>query len=141
MNHANIFQPVIVMIALTFSMALWMLRLRFKAVGEGKLSPEYFKLNQGGKPPQQLIQVTQHFDNLLELPTLFYAVCVIAYVMGSVDAYLLTLAWAFVVMRLLHSAIHTTYNHILHRMLTFLASCAVLGMMWVDIGIQVFTSA
>ena len=140
MHQATIFQPVIVMIVLTFAVALWMLRLRFKAVGTGALTPAYFKLNRGGKAPEHLTLVTHHFDNLLEIPPLFYIACVIAFVLNGVDGYMLGLAWAYVAARLVHCAIHTSYNNVFHRMFAFLASTAVLGVMWAEIGRLVFSA-
>lgn len=139
MNPTTIFQPVVVMIALTFAVALWMLRLRFKAVGAGELTPGYFKTYRGGKVPEHLTLVTHHFDNLLEIPPLFYVACVVLYVLDGVSGYTLALAWTYVAFRLVHCAIHTSYNNVFHRMFAFLASTAVLGMMWVEIGRQAFS--
>ncbi len=140
MNQTMILQPMVVMVALTLGVALWMLRLRFKAVADGQLSPGYFKHNRGGKVPDYLARVTQNFDNLLELPPLFYIACVILYLLHAVDGYTLALAWAYVASRLLHSAIHTTYNQLYHRMSAFLVSCLLLGMLWGELGRQVFTA-
>lgn len=139
MNQATIFQPVITLIALTFAVALWMLYLRFKAVGDKQLSPGYFRIYRGGREPEHLTQVTHHFHNLLELPPLFYMACVVLYALDGVNAYTIALSWIYVAFRILHCAIHTSYNNILHRMFAFLGSTAVLGMMWMHVGVLVFS--
>ena len=39
-------------------------------------------------------------------------------------------AWIYVALRVAHSAIHCTYNRVLHRFAVFATSCAVLLGMW-----------
>ena len=48
----------------------------------------------------------------------------------------LALAWLYVLLRLLHGLVHTTYHNVLHRLTVFLASIAMLGALWVRIGSQ-----
>lgn len=136
MTPEAIFEPMLVMMALTFVTALWMLVLRIQAVRQGRLPAGYFRLNRGGKEPEQLTQVTQHFHNLLEIPPLFYVALLVVYATGQVDATYLSLAWLFVLFRLLHAIVHTTYNNVLHRLTVFLASVAMLGAVWVRIAAQ-----
>ena len=40
------------------------------------------------------------------------------------------LAWAYVALRIVHSAIHLSYNRVVHRLAVFALSNAVLGMLW-----------
>jgi hypothetical protein len=48
-----------------------------------------------------------------------------------VDAVGLGLAWAFVALRIAHSAVHLTYNHVVHRMRVFALSVLVLLTLWI----------
>jgi hypothetical protein len=64
--------------------------------------------------------------NLFELPVLFYALCLALYVTEQVDGVYLGLAWAFVVLRALHSAIQLFYNRVMHRFLAYFAGGLVL---------------
>jgi hypothetical protein len=41
------------------------------------------------------------------------------------------LAWAYVALRVLHSAVHLTYNHVIHRLVLFAASNGMLVVLWV----------
>lgn len=136
MQQALILYPPFALVILTFGIALWMLRLRFRAVRNRELNPKYFRLNRGGKEPEQLAQVTQNYDNLLEMPILFYAVCIASLAAQQVDTVLLSLAWVYVGARLIHSYIHTTYNYLLHRMSVFLFSTACLAAMWIYLAIK-----
>ncbi len=40
------------------------------------------------------------------------------------------LAWAYVALRLVHSAVHLTYNRLFHRLLSFAASNFALMALW-----------
>lgn len=133
MTPDAIFLPLAAMIGLTFAVALWMLALRIGAVRNRQLPARYFLLNRGAKEPERLAQVTQNFHNLLETPPLFYAALLVIYVTGHVDQVYLYLAWTYVVFRVLHTGVHTTSNVLLARLLVFLASVAVLGVLWVRI--------
>ncbi len=110
-----------------------MLFFRVKAVRTGKLSPRYFKLNKGGDVPEHLTAITQNYNNLLELPMLFYVICLAFLIINREIEYFIIYAWVYVVLRYIHSFIHITYNHILHRLFAFTASCIVLISMWIKI--------
>jgi len=42
----------------------------------------------------------------------------------------LALAWSFVALRVLHSAIHCGYNRVMHRFLVYIAGACVLWALW-----------
>ena len=56
------------------------------------------------------------------------------------DMTMVLLAWLFVVLRSIHSFIHTTYNTVIHRFAIFVASSLVLLGMWVRIGWYIIIS-
>jgi hypothetical protein len=72
--------------------------------------------------------------NLLELPMLFYVVCVILYVTAGGSRLAVFVAWSYVALRVVHSLIHLTYNHVLHRLAAFTLSNAALVSLWVIAG-------
>jgi hypothetical protein len=76
--------------------------------------------------------------NLLEAPVLVYVVCLLLYVSATASLHAVYLAWAYVALRLVHSAIHLSYNKVLHRFLVFGASYAVLIALWVLAGAALF---
>ena len=70
--------------------------------------------------------------NLLELPMLFYVVCVLNYIAGpTVSAATLALVWSYVGLRAMHSLIHLTYNDVMHRLAFFVASNLALAALWI----------
>ncbi len=60
-------------------------------------------------------RAADNFRNLFELPVLFYFAIAVAVQTGQGGALVLGLAWAFVALRVVHSAIHCSYNKVMHR--------------------------
>lgn len=121
------------MVLLTFIVMYAMLVMRVKAVRTRKISPRYFKLNRGADIPDKVLAISQNYTNLFELPILFYVVCVFAIMLEQSMDYFVIHAWAFVLLRYIHTLIHTTYNHILHRLYAFALSGFILLSMWVKV--------
>ena len=94
MQTTWILYPLFAMALLTLVVALRMLLLRISAVRNGSLNLSYFRTNEGAKAPAALTQTTQHFDNLFEMPVLFYAIVIILYITASASPLLLVLAWS-----------------------------------------------
>ena len=130
MNQHLILFPVFALAALTFGIGILLARLRFAAVKRGDLDPRYFAINQGGEIPEYLAKVNNNYNNLLELPILFYIITVLLYVTDRVELTQLILAWIFVASRYAHSYIHTTYNNVRHRLRSFLLGVVALIVMW-----------
>ncbi len=129
MRAVAILYPAFVLAFLTFGVGLWLLRCRIRAVRDG-LTPAYFKLNHGARLPDYLVQATQHYDNLFELPVLFYVVVVFAYITQAASLPLVVLAWAYVAVRAGHAYIHLGSNQLRLRRNVFLLGFGVLLLMW-----------
>lgn len=123
--------PLFMMALLTFLVSPLLLKTRFRSVRNGMVQIEYYEVFQGGTPPDDVLQTTRHWSNLYEAPVLFYVVCLLILAVGIQSPVLGALAWVYVVLRILHSFVHLTYNRVLHRMLLFLASQGVLIIMWI----------
>lgn len=130
MNQHLILFPVCALAALTFGIGIWLAWLRIAAVKRGDLSLRYFAINRGGEVPEYLAKVNNNYNNLLELPILFYVVTILLYVTHKVELAQVTLAWIFVATRYAHSYIHTTYNNIRHRLRMFMLGVVALITMW-----------
>jgi hypothetical protein len=124
------------MIFLTLIVAIRMLLLRIKAVRQGNINPAYFLLNKGAKLPDNLVKATQHYENLFEMPILFYVIVLALLALQRVDAVFILLAWGYLITRVAHAYIHTTYNHLRHRRNVFLFSCLILFAMWTTLFIK-----
>ena len=67
------------------------------------------------------------------LPMLFFVACLTYLVIGCVNEFALALAWIYVALRVVHSAIHVTYNRVRHRLIAFALSNVVLVMFWTNL--------
>lgn len=137
--NLSIVQPLLVQAGLTFFLLFWMGKERYQAVRDGTVVR-----NEPGVRPTWLGRagtISNAFHNQLEMPMLFFVVAILAILTGSADYPMTALAWVYVILRIVHAAIHTTYNKIPHRFLVYILSNLVLLAMWVKLAIHVFTAA
>ena len=100
------------------------------AGARGQVKAEDFRFGESPAVPPNALIPNRNYMNLLELPTLFYPACLMFYVTQRVDLAILVTSWAYVALRALHSAVHLTYNNVLHRLTVFALSNGALGVLW-----------
>ena len=71
-----------------------------------------FKYGESATVPGYVCIPNRNYMNLLEVPVLFYVACLLLYVTDGTSTALVALAWAYVALRVLHSLIHLSYNHV-----------------------------
>lgn len=135
-NPASILVPMLAVVLLTFVGFLRMGAARNAAV-KGGHDPAYYKAHLGTPEPEATVAAVRHYSNLFELPTLFYAACLTAFVLPAVSGWTLVFAWAYVVMRSVQSAIHMSYNNPTHRGGAFVVGVLCMLALWVNIGLAV----
>jgi hypothetical protein len=128
-----IFYPVVALVLWTFAVFLLVPRARFRAARAKQVRVADFAFGESENVPGEARLPNRNFMNLLEMPVLFYVACLVVYVIGKVDAWSLGLAWLYVALRIAHSVIHVTYNHVIHRMRAFALSFLVLIALWIRI--------
>jgi hypothetical protein len=122
---------MVALAGLTFAVLLVIPFVRIRAVRRGLLTPEDFKLGESARVPEDVSLPNRNYMNLLELPTLFYAVCLALFALGRVECADLAIAWSYVGLRVAHSLVHLTYNHVVHRLIVFATGNVVLSVLWV----------
>ena len=132
--------PAFALVALTFAVVIRLARLRFAAVRAGRVEARFYKAFRGDDEPEEAAVTARNLNNLHEMPTLFYAGVAIAFAAGHTGALLVTLAWAYVALRYLHSAIHLTTNRVRWRFRAFAMSWLVLVAFWAALGVQLATA-
>lgn len=132
MHNALIFQPFFALIALTLAIWITMYVKRTSYILAQKVS-----LRTVDTPtkmdrivPAEVNLPAFALRNLLELPVLFYVLCLYLYGTDSVDQFYLVSAWLFVVGRVIHAVIYCTTNRVMHRFRAYFISSLVL---WVVI--------
>jgi hypothetical protein len=135
----SIVWPAFALVALTLAVVFRLARQRFAAARSGRVDPPYYKVFKGEGEPADVAATARNLSNLYEMPTLFYAGIAIAFAAGRSGTLLVTLAWAYVALRYVHSAIHLTTNKVLWRFRAFAASMFVLLAFWGALGWQLAT--
>ena len=130
MSHSPIFLPMGVLAFWTFAVLLLIPFQRFRAAFAGRVNADDFKFGESGNVPGEVSIPNRAMMNLLELPVLFYVVCLMFYVSNGVDATVMELAWAYVGFRLAQTLIHLTYNNVFHRLTVFGVGNFVLISLW-----------
>ena len=135
--NAEIFIPMYYMVLLTASVFLLSTLIRFKnvLVDKSHTGSELMKIPLPASAAQITKQADRNLINLFEFPILFYAICVVLYVTGKVDAYFVLLAYWFVGLRVAHSLYHIFINGFIGdmplRALLWLPSWLIVIWMWV----------
>ncbi|MDP3738719.1 MAG: MAPEG family protein [Hyphomonadaceae bacterium] len=131
MEQALIFQPMGALVALTFLVLCNVPLRRFRAVGSKTVTRDDFKFGESARVPGDVAIPNRNLMNLLELPILFYVLCLALFVSDRVTELQLWLAWIYVALRATHSLVHLTFNHVVVRLLLFGLSNFVLMAMWI----------
>jgi len=130
MPQELIFAPMGAMALLTFVVLGFIPARRFRAAAAGRVKADDFRFGESPAVPGDVSIPNRNYMNLLELPTLFYVAGLMYYVAGRLDQAALVVAWTYVGLRAIHSAIHLTYNNVFHRLTAFALSNVVLMAFW-----------
>lgn len=87
------------------------------------------------------VQAMDNFNNLLQVPVLFYVLCLAVAQSGSGGELFLAGAWAYVLLRVLHSAIQITHNRVPHRFYVWLTSNLILIALWIGFAVDVLRAS
>ena len=131
MQQDLIFLPMAALALLTFLVMGFIPQRRFRAVAKGLVAADDFALGESARVPPDVSIPNRNYMNLLELPVLFYVGALMYYVADRVDQTALIVAWVYVALRAIHSAIHLTSNNIRQRLTTFGISNLVLMAFWI----------
>jgi hypothetical protein len=127
MEAHTILQPVIALGLWSGVMMIWMYVTRIPAIAGADI-PEGDMGHPVGMSylPSHVRRIADNYNHLFEQPTLFYATCLVIAVAGHVDATAVYAAWAFVILRVVHSLIQSTVNVVVLRFGTFMLSWVAL---------------
>jgi len=122
---------------LTFVVWVYMYGRRLTFIFSSGLDPKQMTpLELARLSPPQVSTPSDNLKNLFELPTVFYAVVLYIYVTHQVDAVFVGAAWGFFLFRVLHSAVHCTFNFIPLRFVLYVISAGALWFMVIRAGIS-----
>lgn len=130
-NHVQLIAACLAMVLLAFAVGVALLVTRVREMRRKGIQPQDIADSAKMASRFENVRVSDNFRNLFEVPVLFLALAAIALATGYVPNWLVTCAWIFVILRVVHSLIHCTYNKVYHRLIVFLAGFALLAGMWI----------
>ena len=128
-THA-ILLPAVAMVALTIAVWVRMYMARVAEMKRERIHPQSVATSPQMAARLSDTRAADNFRNLFELPVLFYLALMVLAITGYVTTTALVLAWLFVALRVLHSAIQCTYNRVYHRFYVYLGGSLVLWALW-----------
>ena len=129
-----ILQPILFMGMLSLVMMLLMYITRIPAArvleAEGvDLQKLSHPAQLSGVFPSTVERFADNYNHLWEQPTLFYAMVLVVWAQGHTDAVHLAAAWTYCGLRLVHSIVQVTINHVWVRFSLFFMSWIALAVM------------
>lgn len=130
-NTLTLLCAALALVLLTFAVGVRLLYCRVREMRAKRIHPQLASTSVQMSARLEDVRAADNFRNLFEVPMLFYALVGTAIAVGPVPGWLVYGAWLFVVLRYIHSAIHCTYNRVMHRLAAFLVSFMVIVVLWV----------
>lgn len=144
MDHMipEILAPVIALAGWTMVVWLWMYATRIPAMRDARINPDSL-VAKGAKKLDELLPASvqwkaQNYNHLHEAPTLFYAVALVLAMIGEGDGVNAIIAWAYVLLRVVHSLVQVTVNRVMLRFVIFNLSMIALLMLIVHAAMTIF---
>jgi hypothetical protein len=128
--------PMFVCVALTALVWLAMVVIRNWATLRGMVDSQYFLTYASNQPPEWIERPARTFNNLMQIPSLFYVVCLAMMVTHAVDRTQLAYAWTFVGLRVVHAAVYMGWNYLPLRFITWIMGSVTLGVLWIRFALQ-----
>lgn len=132
-----ILPTAIALVIWTLVVWLWMYATRIPAMQAAKIDAGAIKRKHDlDGLPIGATQVADNYNHLHEQPTLFYAVVIISHLIGMTAEIHVALAWAYVLVRVLHSLWQCTINFVPVRFVLFTLGTLILAAMTTHVAMK-----
>jgi hypothetical protein len=133
MQQSPLLGPVVALVAWSLVMYVWMYAVRLPAMKRAGINLKGRRGTRSGALegviPDEANWKAHNYAHLMEQPTIFYAIVIALILMGFDHPINVYLAWAYVVLRVVHSLIQATVNVVAYRFLVFtLSSLCLIGL-------------
>ena len=138
--HSPILSPLVALVLWSFVMWAWLYATRIPAITKNKIvyDPHRPAAEFHAQLPAEVRWKADNYNNLMEQPTLFYAVTLTLALLGAGDGLNTGLAWLYVGLRIAHSLVQATINIVMIRFAIFMVASIVLLVMSVRAALIVF---
>jgi hypothetical protein len=137
--RSPILVPLVTLVLWSFVMWAWLYATRIPAITKNRIILDPYRPNEEfhAQLPAQVRWKADNYSNLMEQPTLFYAVTLTLALLGEGAGLNTALAWLYVGLRIAHSLVQAIINIILLRFAIFMAASVVLLVMAVRTALSV----
>jgi hypothetical protein len=137
--HSPILVPLVTLVLWSFVMWAWLYATRIPAITKNRITLDPHRRNEEfhAQLPAQVRWKADNYNNLMEQPTLFYAVTLTLALLGEGAGLNAALAWLYVGLRIAHSLVQAIVNIIMLRFAIFMAASVVLLVMTVRAALSV----
>ena len=132
--------PISIMVFLNIFLIFRLLYMAAKFAQGKKVKLSQFRIFEG-EFPDRLRSARQHFQNMLQIPILFYLLCLLNILFNNYTQFDIIMCWCFVVFRVLHFFIRLQNQktiNIIPRTLVFIVSLIFLTIGWISLLINSF---
>jgi len=135
-----ILAPLLALVLWSFVMWAWLYATRIPAITRLNIVFDPLRPNSdfNAQIPPKVRWKADNYNNLMEQPTLFYAVALTLALIGAGDGLNLVLAWIYVVLRIVHSLVHALINIVIWRFGVFMLGSVVLLVLAIRTAVVVF---
>jgi hypothetical protein len=126
--HSPILAPLVALVLWSFVMWAWLYATRIPAMIKNNVVYDPHRPNEEfhARLPARVRWKSDNYNNLMEQPTLFYAVTLTLALIGEGTGLNVGLAWVYVGLRLAHSLVQAIVNVVMLRFALFMAASVVL---------------
>ena len=127
--------PLIIMAFLKLFLTFRLLYKAFKSIKNKKISLKQFQLYDG-EFPDELRSARYQFQNMFEIPILFYLLCLLHIILDNYTQLDIILAWVFVIFRVIHFFVRLQNQRNLNikpRTYSFILSLVCLTIGWINL--------
>ncbi len=124
----SILNPMLAMLAWSGLIVAILLSTRIPVVIKQWGNLQFAKHSDELRPkmPEKFRYITDNYNHIFEQPTLFYAVLIYIQLADTANQTNISLAWAYVSIRVIHSVIQLTNNNVSWRAASFATSSLIL---------------
>ena len=132
--------PIVIIVFIKIFLTFRLLFLAFRNLKNKEIKLSQFRLYEG-EFPDQLWSARYQFQNMFEIPILFYILCILHIILNNYSQLDVYLAWGFVFFRVLHFFTRLQNQRDLNirtRTFTFILSLICLTIGWVNLILNSF---
>ena len=124
----SILEPMLAMLAWSGLIVAILLMSRIPSVAKQWGNLQFAKHSDELRPklPEKFRYITDNYNHIFEQPTLFYAALIYIHLADTASQTNISLAWAYVSVRVIHSLIQLTNNNVSWRAASFATSSLIL---------------